>query len=1069
MINHKKGSRSIFMLLTAVAILLVVSIAANSLQGPTKASAPVQAGSSGPGLNAPQGISANKPAAVVNNAKTEYKTYPNGVTTGTDAAHGVSIPARDLPLATSLGKPKRIIEHENPVPFRPPVTTLKDPVVQRSFGAFAMPTPSLTFDGMSFVSSNSSGEPPDTNGDIGLTQYVQTVNQAFQVWDKNGVSIMAPRQINTLFSSLTGRPCATFNQGDPVVVYDPLANRWVITQFAFANFPGPPPFAQCIAVSQTSDATGAYNVYEFDISNTLFGDYPKYGVWPDAYYATLNQFNQTGNFDSPLVIAFDRASMLTGQPATFQTASPGNFYANLLPADMDGTTPPPVGAPNTVVTVSGNNTLVHTFKYHVDFTNPANSTFTGPFDLAAAPWDPNLCGGAPCIQQPGTTSLLDTLGDHTMFRLAYRNYGDHESMMISESVDENGQDHSGIRWYELRGVSNTPYIYQQGTYAPDALQRWMPSIAQDRDGNIAVGYSVSSSTLFPSLRYAGRLASDPLGQLAQGEANLFTGTGSQTNTRWGDYSDMTVDPVDDCTFWFTSEYYPTISDFNWKTRIGRFKFASCGNTTPTPTVTGTHATATTTAVASSTVAPQPTECANYVSTTGTGTIAPGTLDIGNHCDDCSTFITLPFQIQLYGQSFTNAYVSSNGVLEFGSSDFAFGNAPLPVPVFNHAVLGYWDDLITNAAGDGVFTSVTGNAPNRVFNVEWRAQVLGQQNTNLNFEIQMLEGQSTVNIIYGSEIGTTGSGATIGIQRDLGSFTQIAYNMPGSVTANRQYTLTLPPCNTTTPTSTSGTTSTPTRTTTRTTTTASVTTTRTAVVTGTRTAQTTTTATTTACAIQFQDVQPNSTFYSFVRCLACRGVMGGYPCGSAGEPCGSTNNPYFRPNNSITRGQLSKIVANTAGFSEAVPVGTQTYTDVVPSSPFYDFIERLSVRNVIGGYPCGGTGEPCDSQRRPYFRPGNNVSRGQTAKIVALAANERGTVPSDKQTYQDVTSNNAFYLYIEQLTARGVMGGYACGGPGEPCVAPGNKPYFRPGFDVTRGQASKIVANTFYPNCQTPSR
>ncbi len=221
---------------------------------------------------------------------------------------------------------------------------------------------------------------------------------------------------------------------------------------------------------------------------------------------------------------------------------------------------------------------------------------------------------------------------------------------------------------------------------------------------------------------------------------------------------------------------------------------------------------------------------------------------------------------------------------------------------------------------------------------------------------------------------------------------------------------------------------------------------------------------TPCPIQFQDVRSDNTFYSVVRCLACRNILSGYPCGSPGEPCGQSGDPYFRPGKPISRGQIAKIVSNSAGLTD--PPGTRIFEDVPESAPFFDYVQRLANKGYMSGYPCGGPGEPCRTGNRPYFRPASNASRGQLSKIVANAAEINDEVSG--QTYQDVPPDSTFYLYIERLSALGVMSGYPCGGPGEPCRT-GNRPYFRPNADVTRGQAAKIVANTFYPDCQTPAR
>jgi hypothetical protein len=214
-----------------------------------------------------------------------------------------------------------------------------------------------------------------------------------------------------------------------------------------------------------------------------------------------------------------------------------------------------------------------------------------------------------------------------------------------------------------------------------------------------------------------------------------------------------------------------------------------------------------------------------------------------------------------------------------------------------------------------------------------------------------------------------------------------------------------------------------------------------------------------CKLEFTDVPPGSTFYDFVRCMACRNIISGYNSGC------ETGNPCFRPGNLVTRGQLPKIAANAAGFIE--PAGAQQYEDVPPGSTFYDFIWRLTDRGFVNGYPCGGPGEPCGGGNLPYFRPNANVTRGQLSKIVANSAGL--SQPVGDQQFQDVPPGSTFYDFIWRLTDLGAVGGYLCGGPGEPCVPPGDLPYFRPGANATRGQASKIAANTFFPGCVTPIR
>lgn len=409
--------------------------------------------------------------------------------------------------------------------------------------------------------------PPDTNGAVGATQYVQWVNLSFMVFDKaTGNVVLGPVAGNTLWSGFGGG-CQSYNDGDPVVVYDKLANRWVMSQFAVSGSP----YLQCIAVSQTSDATGAWYRYSFQYSN--FDDYPKMGVWPDAYYETFDMFQNGATYVGPDACAYDRIKMLAGQPATQVCFQQSAALGPLLPADVDGTTPPPAGSPNYMLTY-GTNSL-DLYKFHVDFTTPTNSTFSGPTVLNVAAFSP-LCGGGTCVPQPGTTQTIDSLGDRLMYRLAYRNFGTHESLVVSHSVVAGSS--GGIRWYEIQNPGGTAVVAQQSTYAPDSKYRWMPSVAMDMAGDLAVGYSVSSSSVYPSIAYTGRLATDPVNTL-QTETTVVTGTGSQTGglSRWGDYSAMQVDPVDDCTFWYTQEYMKTTGSFNWNTLIASFKFPNCGS------------------------------------------------------------------------------------------------------------------------------------------------------------------------------------------------------------------------------------------------------------------------------------------------------------------------------------------------------------------------------------------------------------------------------------------------------------------------------------------------------------
>jgi len=489
----------------------------------------------------------------------------------------VSAPVRDLvgdAPAADDGKEKK----EKPLRVLPNKgNALKQPdgALQTTVGPAVATTNLLNFAGVGNgdYGFSPSSAPPDTNGAVGATQYVQWVNQSFAVFNKSTGAIVAgfPKAGNSIWSGFGGG-CQTNNDGDPIVQYDKAANRWILTQFSVSTTP----FLQCVAVSTTSDATGTYNRYAFSYGTSQFNDYPKLGVWPDGYYISYNIFN--GNtFTGTKACAFNRTAMLAGAAATQQCFQLSSSFGGLLPSDLDGSTAPPAGSPNFFMNFGANS--LNLWKFHVDFANSANSTFTGPTNIPVATFSAACSGGGTCIPQSGTTQKLDSLADRLMYRLAYRNFGDHEALVVNHSVTAGTS--VGVRWYEIRSPNGTPSVFQSGTYAPDSSYRWMGSIAMDKVGDIALGYSVSSSSLKPSIRYSGRVPGDPLGTL-QAENTITTGGGSQTGglSRWGDYSAMTIDPSDDCTFFYTTEYLKANGSFNWSTRIASFKFPSCSSGPP---------------------------------------------------------------------------------------------------------------------------------------------------------------------------------------------------------------------------------------------------------------------------------------------------------------------------------------------------------------------------------------------------------------------------------------------------------------------------------------------------------
>jgi hypothetical protein len=725
-----------------------------------------------------------------------------------------SPPLRDMkpvPPAPGLDRVFEVERDKSGADFRPQAP---DPVVQNAFGPLAMPTPNRNFEG---ISNQWSVYPPDTNGDVGPNHYVQTVNLGFRVWDKSGNPLTPVQNLNTLWQGFGG-VCETSNDGDPIVLYDPLADRWMISQFGLPGFPNGPSY-QCIAVSQTADPAGAWHRYGYVSSATLIEDYPHFGVWPDAYYMTTNEFvGGSLNWSGVGAFAFERAAMLAGLPADMQYFHLGaTQWGGMLPADLDGTTPPPAGAPNTFVEVDDSawdppnipTDQIEFWQFHVDWNTPANSTFTNSANVAVAPFDGIVCPlfDRNCIPQQGTAVRLDAISDRTMWRNAYRNFGTHETLVFNHTVDASGQDNgrAGVRWYEIRSPrAAAPTIAQQSTYAPDTNSRWMASAAQDRDGNLAIGFSISSATMYPSISYAGRLATDPPNQLTQGEALMFAGTGSQTGTanRWGDYSGLVVDPTDDCTFWYTNEYYQTTSSVGWRTRIASFKFPSCGQGAVTPTVTP----------------PPP-------------TVTPGGPPTATPCPIQFT------DVQQNNPFYANIRcLACRGIVSgYADGTFRWGN---------NVTRGQTSKIVSNAA---------------------------------NFQNSIPSTQQT-----------------------------------------------------------------------------------------------------------FSDVPYTNPFWIFIERVADQNIIAGYACGGPGEPCDPQNRPYFRPNADVTRGQISKIVSEGAGYSDPVPSTQQTFADVPSTNPFWIFIERVASRQIISGYTCGGVGEPCDPQNRAYFRWGATATRGQSSKIVAQA-------------------------------------------------------------------------------------
>ena len=446
------------------------------------------------------------------------------------------------------------------------------------------PAPGTVFDG---IADKTGVTPPDPNGDAGPTHYVQTVNQPegaeFAVFDKTGGVVAGPRPIEKLWSEGI---CSRNGQGDPVVKYDGAADRWVISQLGFrAGKFGPlAPFYLCVFVSASGDIRDGGSAYTFFISDDHFPDYPKLGVWNDAYYMTMHLYGSRGP-RGQAVIALDRDKMLAGAPAeqVIFFVNPDDY--GILPSDVDGPTPPPAEAPNYLVVVKDDDVLapedrLNLYGFYVDWSNPDASRIDDLAQLPTPPFDSKMCRHSLiCVPQKGTRTRLDVLasdpqGTFTMHPTSYRNFGTHEALVLNHTVQVDSV-RAGVRWYELRDPGGDPVIHQAGDIKRRHQSRWIASVSMNGRGDIAVGYTASGRKHYPSIRYSARTAAEPLNRMPQGEHVLVAGGGSQEGSpRWGDYTSMSVDPADDCTFWYTNQYYPRGSQF-WHTAIASITLPGC--------------------------------------------------------------------------------------------------------------------------------------------------------------------------------------------------------------------------------------------------------------------------------------------------------------------------------------------------------------------------------------------------------------------------------------------------------------------------------------------------------------
>lgn len=489
-------------------------------------------------------------------------TYPT--------AYAVSERLSDLPIDLSLFPGREMPEPRSSALSRRAVRGpwQLDPVLQKEVLPEVGATPSVSFDGI----AQTGWIPPDNNLAVGPNHIVEIVNTSVAVYTKNGTLLSGPTNIPTLFAGIGG--ICTQYVVDPIALYDRPADRWVISGIGLDYISS---YGECVAVSTTSDPTGSYSLYFYSFGSTL-NDYPKLGVWATASNSSyLVTYNLNGGQAD--ICGLDRTKMLAGNSNAAQLCqlAPAN-ESSYLPSDMDGPTVPPDGTPGLFLTWQNNNPgQLYLRKLTLNF-GAGTATLSSPTAINVA--NDNLaCGSGfgTCVPQPGTTQKLDTLGDRLMYRFAIRHFPDHDRAVVSHAVQNGSQ--VAFRWYELYDPAGNVTLNQQGTFAPDTTYRWMGSMAEDKNGNIGVGYSASSSSVFPAIRFTGRVPSDPPGSL-ESEASIQEGAGSQTGgtyaNRWGDYTAMQVDPSDDCTFWYVNEYEQASGYRNWTTRVASFAFPGCG-------------------------------------------------------------------------------------------------------------------------------------------------------------------------------------------------------------------------------------------------------------------------------------------------------------------------------------------------------------------------------------------------------------------------------------------------------------------------------------------------------------
>ncbi len=474
--------------------------------------------------------------------------------------HGLSQPLRDAPVLTDddwarmqedANKPRNEELRERSYPFAATAQPKgNDPVWQQANGTMQPPRAPI----VSFSGQTSPYYPSDANGAVGPNHYMQTINCVYAIYNKSGALVAGPSNLNTLFSGVTG---ATYNDGDPVVLYDEMADRWVVCEFSISGSND----YMLMAVSQTNDPTGSWYRYSFDVAD--MPDYEKMAVWPDGYYMGMN------NSSKKDIYVFQRSQMLVGGTAQFVGFDNPNRpttidgFMCVPPIDNDGTAAP-TGMPGMFITINddaigGGSDQLWLYKLTVNWTTPSSSTFARTQQIGVPAFDSNFGANWDNIKQPGTTRELDAIPQVVMNAPQYRNFGTYHTIVCCHTVDVDNTDHAGVRWYELRSTDGSTWsLRQSGTYAPDAHSRWMASIRLNSQNEIGLGYSISSTTVYPGIRYTGQSSTAyaaGAGVMDLAEQTVVTATTSQTAyNRWGDYSGMSVDPTDSKTFWFTTQY-----------------------------------------------------------------------------------------------------------------------------------------------------------------------------------------------------------------------------------------------------------------------------------------------------------------------------------------------------------------------------------------------------------------------------------------------------------------------------------------------------------------------------------